>query len=120
MPFRGRLFLGGRGSRVIGLSGIAWRVVRHRGVEERGMEQKIYRERNRAWNREWKKRFGDGSVIEADEVAFGQGKTLTEELLKAQVSFEVIPRGLVLREGKPVGVLALAHKGEGCKFAQCY
>ena len=59
-------------------------------------------------------------VIEADEVAFGQGKTLTEELLKAQVSFEVIPRGLVLREGKLVGVFGLAHKGEGCKFAQCY
>ena len=76
------------------------------------MEQKIYRERNRAWNREWKKRFGDGSVIEADEVAFGQGKTLTEELLKAQVSFEVIPRGLVLREGKPVGVLAWLIKGK--------
>lgn len=99
-------------SRVNGLSGIAWRVVRHRGVEERGMEQKIYRERNRAWNREWKKRFGDGSVIEADEVAFGQGKTLTEELLKAQVSFEVIPRGLVLREGKLVGVLAWLIKGK--------
>jgi hypothetical protein len=76
------------------------------------MEQKIYRERNRAWNRAWKKRFGDGSVIEADEVAFGQGKTLTEELLKAQVSFEVIPRGLVLREGKPVGVLAWLIKGK--------
>lgn len=31
MPFRGgRLFLGGRGSRVIGLSGVAGRVVRHR------------------------------------------------------------------------------------------
>ena len=50
-PFNGRLVLSGRGSRVSGLGGITGRVVRHRGVEERGMEQKIYRERNRAWNR---------------------------------------------------------------------
>lgn len=80
------------------------------------MEQKIYRERNRAWNRVWKKRFGDGSVIEADEVAFGQGKTLTEELLKAQVSFEVIPRGLVFTGGEPVGVLVWLIKGKDVTF----
>lgn len=76
------------------------------------MEKGIHKKQNLAWNRAWEKRFGDGSVIEADEVAFGQGKTLTEELLKAQVSFEVIPRGLVLREGKLVGVLAWLIKGK--------
>ena len=55
-------------SRVNGLSGIAWRVVRHRGVEERGMEQELYRLRNLSWNRAWEKRFGDGSVIGVNEV----------------------------------------------------
>lgn len=67
------------------------------------MEEEIYTEQNRAWNRAWEKRFGDGSVIEADEVAFGQGKELTEELLKAEVLFGVIPRGLVFTGGEPVG-----------------
>ena len=80
------------------------------------MEQKIYRERNCAWNRAWAKRFGDGSVIEAEEIAFGQGKELVEEMLKTRVSFMVVPRGLVYSDGEPVGVLVWLVKGKDVVF----
>lgn len=80
------------------------------------MEKAIHKKQNRAWNRAWETRFGDGSVIEADEVAFGQGKELTEELLKAEVSFGVIPRGLVFTGGEPVGVLVWLIKGKDATF----
>lgn len=102
MPFRGRLFLGGRGSRVNGLSGI--------GNKERGMEQELYSVRNLAWNRAWQKRFGDGSVIGVDEVLTEQAEILLSGIKRAGVSFVAVPRGIVFNGGEPVGVLVwLVH-----------
>ena len=69
------------------------------------MEKGIHKKQNLAWNQAWQKRFGDGSVIEAEEIAFGQGRALVKEMLSAQVSFTVIPRGLVFFGGAPIGVL---------------
>ena len=40
------------------------------------MEKGIHKKQNLAWNQAWQKRFGDGSVIEAEEIAFGQGRAL--------------------------------------------
>lgn len=113
-PFNGRVSFRGRGSRVSGLSCIAGRVVRHRGVgvEERGMEQKIYRERNRAWNRVWKKRFGDGSVIKVDEVAFGQGRALVNckgDVIRTGFVYGNSARACVFR-GSAYRGAGVAHK----------
>ena len=76
------------------------------------MEKGIHKKQNLAWNQAWQKRFGDGSVIEAEEIAFGQGRALVKEMLSAQVSFTVIPRGLVFFGGAPIGVLAWLIKSE--------
>lgn len=75
------------------------------------MEQKIYRERNRAWNRVWKKRFGDGSVIGVNEVVTEQqAEILLSDIKRAGVSFVAVPRGIVFNGGEPVGVLVwLVH-----------
>lgn len=40
------------------------------------MEKGIHKKQNLAWNQAWQKRFGDGSVIEAEEIAFGQGRVI--------------------------------------------
>lgn len=76
------------------------------------MEKGIHKKQNLAWNQAWQKRFGDGSVIEAEEIAFGQGRALVKEMLSAQVSFTVIPRGLVFFWGAPIGVLVWLIKSE--------
>lgn len=76
------------------------------------MEKGIHKKQNLAWNQAWQKRFGDGSVIEAEEIAFGQGRALVKEMLSAQVSFTVIPRGLVFLGGAPIGVLVWLIHGK--------
>lgn len=76
------------------------------------MEKEIHKKQNLAWNRAWEKRFGDGSIIEAEEVAFGHGRALAGEMLSARVSFMVIPRGIVFCGGTPTGVLAWLIKSK--------
>lgn len=80
------------------------------------MEKGIHKKQNLAWNQAWQKRFGDGSVIEAEEIAFGQGRALVKEMLSAQVSFTVIPRGLVFLGGSAYRGAGVAYTWEVCDF----
>jgi hypothetical protein len=77
------------------------------------MEQELYRLRNLSWNRAWEKRFGAGSVIGVNEVVTEQqAEILLSGIKGAGVSFVVVPRGLVLDGGAPIGVLVWLIHGK--------
>lgn len=80
------------------------------GIGEAEMEKAIHKKQNRAWNRAWETRFGDGSVIGVNEVLTEQAEILLSDIKRAGVSFVAVLRGIVFNGGEPVGVLVwLVH-----------
>lgn len=73
------------------------------------MKNEIYKGQSRAWNQEWVRRFGDGSVIKVDEFVTGHVEKLIDRL-RVEVPLTVVPRGLVFDEGE-LGVLTWILKG---------
>ena len=73
------------------------------------MKKEIHGRQSRAWNQEWVRRFGDGSVIKVDEFVTGHVEKLIDRL-RVGVPLTVVPRGLVFDEGE-LGVLTWILKG---------